>query len=116
MRKAENKQERLRILELQKQVEQWTSEKQVLEAKLFKMLIADEEKFTLAHKHVVAKLGKTYIKLVKGKYTNPLEEYQKSKFVSSGIHIFFKENYPEYFKESFALETKIKEQQKHLVL
>jgi len=110
-RKAEKKQERLRTLELQKQLEQWTNEKQILETKAFRALISDKEKFALAHKHTVKKLGKTYVKLVKGKYANPLEEYQNSKFVSSGIHVFFKENYSESFEAAFALDAKIKAQQ-----
>ena len=100
-----------------KVVDQLNVEKKVLkkklkldEATIFEKLIANEVVFKDAYTYALSKMGKVakqgaYAKI---KDLPAMEQYQESAFISSGVHIYLKENFKNAFKSLIKLEQSIK--------
>ncbi len=100
-KKAEAKALKLELKQLKKALEEQ-------ERQIFETLLSNTDTFIKAHSNSIQKLGKTYIKNIKGKYDSPIEEYRNSRFVSSSVNIYFRENYPDLFAPTQPLVQKMR--------
>lgn len=91
---------------LEKKIENLKKKSEILSNKALQPLINDADIFKIAYDYGMKKLGNFGRKYIKNEQS-PKEHYQLSPFLSSQIHIYLREMYPDNFKEYFALQNEI---------